>query len=348
MKFAKSATLAIAASLAFTLIAGAEPTKALLIVQNHTAVKDAAVMTAMGDLVASALDNGTLEIINPNDVVGTTQNVGPWGEKMPEASAVRLAEACEAPVLLTAAITDCARRNAGHPAVASSWAVTWVIAAKRVPGGETICAITAPYVGRKHTAKVFDAESRSILDATLRDSVSAAAGRFLAKAKNAKFKPGAIQKLQVCFVANVPGADVKIDGMSVGTASTELSEPTKVMVSKGLHNLEISYPYMEPYKVTARFDEPSTFAVNLCESAEGRRMRMEDAQFDAMIKRMLDGGATDDEVKRIRARGYANCLSASSFKIEGMPAQMTLVNGDLDNFGFGIIQGASKPDGETK
>lgn len=344
MKGVKSIALAIVAALSLGMVARADAAKALLVVQNHTAVKDAVVLTAMGDLVASALDNAAFEIINPNDVVGETQNVGPWGENMPAASAARLAEACGADVLLTAAITECSRRNVGLPAKASSYAVTWVISAKRVPGGETVCAITAPYAGRKHSAKVFDAESSAILDVALRESVSAAAGRFLAKAATCTFAPATVEKIQVCFVANVPGADVKVDGMSVGTASTNLEAPMTALVAKGVHNLEISYPYMEPYKTVARFEVPSTFAVNLHESAEGRRMRMEDTQFETTIKRVLDGGATDDEVKLVRAKGYADCLRASSIKIEGMPAQMTLVNGDLDKFGFGIIQDATKPD----
>lgn len=344
MKTGKSLALALVAALSFSMFAKGDAAKALLVVQNHTAVKDAAVMTAMGDLVASALSSSIFEIINPNDVIGETQNVGPWGEAMPAASAARLAEACGADVLLTAAITECARRNVGLPAKASSYAVTWVISAKRVPGGEAVCSITVPYISQRHSAKVFDAENTAILDVALRESASAAAGRFLAKAQNCTFSPAAVETVQVCFVANVPGADVKVDGISVGTASTDLAAPMSAMVSKGVHNLEISYPYMEPYKTIARFDAPSTFAVNLHESAEGRRMRMEDVQFEATIKRMLDGGATDDEVRLVRAKGYADCLRASSFKIEGMPAQMTLVNGDLDKFGFGIIQDATRPE----
>lgn len=347
MKLGKFFSLAFIAAAALALRADGDAVKALLVVQNHTLMKDQIALTAMGDLIAAALDNGTFAIINPNDVIGETQNVGVWGEKMPSSSAARLAESCGADVLLTASITECARRNIGVPAVAGSYAVTWVLSAKSIPDGGTICSVTAPFVGKKWTAKQLEADSASILDTTLRSSVSAAAGLFLARAQTSTFARARTGKVAVAFVANIPGADVKVDGISVGTASSDLNNPTTVMVSKGVHNLEITYPYMEPYKTVARFDDACAFAVNLVESAAGRRMRMEDTQFDATIRRLLEGGATDDDVKRIRAKGYADCLSASSFKIEGMPAKMTLVNGDLGKFGFGIIEDAAKPDSDN-
>ena len=132
----------------------ADPVKALLVVQNHSAVKDAAVLSAMGDLFVSAIGDELFEIINPNDVVGEEQNVGPWGEKMPSSSAVRLAESCGADVLLTASVTDISRRDIGAPAIAASVVVTWSVAAKRVPGGGSICSVTVPFEGRDRKSVV--------------------------------------------------------------------------------------------------------------------------------------------------------------------------------------------------
>ena len=75
--------LIAAACIAAVFSASAEPVPALLIVQNHSSVNDAAILSSMGDQFASALGSDVFEIINPNDVIGEGQNVGPWGEKMP-------------------------------------------------------------------------------------------------------------------------------------------------------------------------------------------------------------------------------------------------------------------------
>ena len=337
MKLKMLASAVAAVAFAFNALAE-DPVKALLVVQNHSAEKDIAILTAMGDQLASALGDEMFEIINPNDVVGETQNVGPWGEKMPASSGIRLAESCGADVLLTAAITDCSRRNIGSPALAQQLVVTWTVAAKRVPGGGTICSVTFLFNGKKHAVRQFADNAATIRDETLRMSVRAVATEFLAKAKTKTFVPAKVEKVAVAFVANVAGADVKIDGVSVGVAATDLIKPLSVEVSKGLHNLEVSYPFMIPYRTTARFDGPSTFAVNLRETVEGRALRRGDELLAASLERILKGGATDDDVKLITAKGYAKCLEASSFKVEGMPERLTVVGGMPDAFGLGIIQ----------
>jgi len=331
--------LSFAAIAAFGFAAFADPVKALLIVQNHSAVKDAAVLTSIGDQFASALGSDVFEIINPNDVVGENQNVGPWGEKMPAASAVRLAENCDAEVLLTAAITDCSRKDIGSPAVASAYVVSWTVAAKRVPGGSTICSVTVPYQGRKHVAHVFAEGFANIRDAALRESVQFVAAQFLAKTEGKDFSPKKdAEKVFVAFLSNVAGADVKVDGLSVGTAGTDVKTPLRIEATKGIHNLEVAYPFMLPYKTTAKLTADTTFAVNLRETPAGRELRMGDTAFAVMMERVAKGGATDDEVKLIKAKGYASFLEASSVKVEGMPEKLTLVNDKPDTFGLGIFQ----------
>lgn len=328
-----------AAAAVLGVSAFADPVKALLVVQNHSAVKDAAVLTSIGDQFASALGSDVFEVINPNDVVGENQNVGPWGEKMPSSSAVRLAESCDADVLLTAAIADCSKKDIGSPAIASAFVISWTVAAKRVPGGSTICSVTVPYQGRKHVARVFAESFANIRDEALRESVQLAAAQFLAKAEGKNFSPKkSAERVFVAFLSNVAGADVKVDGLSVGTAGTDIKAPLRVEVTKGIHNLEVVYPYMLPYKTAARFTADTTFAVNLRETPAGRELRMGDTAFAVMMERVAKGGATDDEVKLIKAKGYASFLEASSVKVEGMPEKLTLVNGKPDAFGLGIFQ----------
>lgn len=321
----------------------ADPASALLVVQNHTDVKDAAVLTSVGDQFASALGDELFEIVNPNDVIGENQNVGPWGEKMPTSSAVRLAESCGADFLLTAAITDISRRDIGAPPIAGNVVVTWSVAVKRVPSGRTVCSVTLPFEGQKQATQLLASNFQRIRDEALRESVKAAADAFLAKAKTRTFVPDKkVEHVSVAFVANLAGADVRIDGISCGTAGTDLKSPLKADVSKGVHNLEIVYPFMVPYKTVARFDVPSTFVVNLHETVEGRALRQGDQILAAALERILKGGATDDDAKLVKAKGYAKCLEASSFKIAGMPEHLTMVKGDTGAFGLGIIQEEGK------
>ena len=316
-----------------------DPPSALLVVQNHSAVKDAAVLTSIGDQFASALGDELFEIINPNDVIGENQNIGPWGEKMPSSSATRLAESCGADFLLSASVTDISRKDYGTPPIAGAIVVTWTVAVKRVPSGRTICSVTVPFEGRKQSTQLFAANLTNIRDETLRESVKSAAGSFLVKAKTRKLTPDKeAERVSVAFVANIAGADVRIDGISCGTAGMDFKSPLKTEVTKGVHNLEIVYPFMIPYKTMARFDGPSTFAVNLHETVEGRVLRQGDQILEAALDRVLKGGATDDDAKLIKAKGYAKCLEASSFKIEGMPERLTLVKGEVGSFGLGIIQ----------
>ena len=316
-----------------------DPLSALLVVQNHSAVKDAAVLTSIGDQFASALGDELFEVINPNDVIGENQNVGPWGEKMPASSAARLAESCGADFLLTASITDISHKDYGAPPIAGAVVVTWTVAVKRVPSGRTVCSVTVPFEGEKQAVQLLAANLARIRDESLRESVKSAANAFLVKAKAHKFTPAKrVERVSVAFVANLAGADVRIDGISCGTAGMDLKAPLKTEVTKGVHNLEIVYPFMIPYKTMARFDGPSTFAVNLHETVEGRALRQGDQILAAALERILKGGATDDDAKLIKAKGYAKCLEASSFKIEGMPERLTLVKGEVGSFGLGIIQ----------
>ena len=336
-RIAVSAVLTMLVSLSLV----AEPVKALLVVQSH--VKDTSpVLASVGDQFASALGDELFEVINPHDVIGENQNVGPWGEKMPVSSAVRLAETCGADILITAAISDLSTKRIGSPALAGCLVVTWSVAAKKVPGGGTVCSVTVPCEGPKHAAAMLSANAQQAFDEALRGSIKTAASAFLAKAAEKSFAPRKVETVSVAFVANVAGADVKIDGVSRGIASTDVYRPLAVEVSKGLHNIEIAYPFMLPYSTTALLDGPSTFAVNLQESPGGRTMRMEDKAFDAAVERLVRGGAVDDDAKLVKAKGYAKCLEMSSFNIEGMPERLTMVKGESGSFGLGIIQEESK------
>ena len=143
-----------------------------------------------------------------------------------------------------------------------------------------------------------------------------------------------IKLIEVAFGCNFPGADVSIDGVSYGTAGTIGEAPLKVKVSDGLHNVKISYPYTTPFEVRAKLQEGTTFMVVLRENEEGRKIRKEDKHFDALMDRIEKSGATDDQVRLLRARGYGEYLSSSYTRIKGMPQVLSMRDCEMPDFGL--------------
>lgn len=132
-------------------------------------------------------------------------------------------------------------------------------------------------------------------------------------------------------MANVAGANVRIDGVSYGTAGPK---PRAFAVSKGLHNLEVAYPGLIGFKDVVKIQAETTFDIRLAPTAEGNAMRKKDALFAATMDRIEKSGATDDLVRELVAKGYARYLSVSHTQIEGMPRSLTLRNSVLPSPGF--------------
>ncbi|MBP5787841.1 MAG: PEGA domain-containing protein, partial [Kiritimatiellae bacterium] len=129
--------------------------------------------------------------------------------------------------------------------------------------------------------------------------------------------------LAVAFSANVAGANVRVDGVSHGTIG---SEPVLIKLSPGLHNLEIAYPGLVGFKDRVKIREGITFAVTLGLTPEGAVARRRDALFGQLMDRLEKSGATDDLVRELVARGYAQYLTASHAQLDGMPQSLVLEN----------------------
>lgn len=309
-------------------------TKAVLIVQNHTGEAETPfALSTLGDWLQTALGAGAFAVVNPHDAIGTEQNVGPWGEKMPESSAVRLAENLEAPVLLTASVTSARVREIGGTDPGVQAVLEFTLSAKSVPGGEGVAAVTA--------------EGRSVKESSALAFVRKAANTWSEVAKEAAFSaakalqeeyakaggaaPVAAETVRVAFSANVPGANVRIDGVSYGTAGPEART---FAVTKGLHNLEVAYPGLEGFKDLVKIQDETTFEIRLALTAAGEAARKKDALFAATMERMEKSGATDDLVRELVARGYGQYLATSHTQIEGMPQSISLKNASLPSLGL--------------
>lgn len=315
-------------------IQNGEPVDAVLVVQNHASDEFQKPLSNLGDQLSAALSGELFNIIDPNDAIGNEQNRGPWGEDLPLSSATRLAENLDAKALVTAAVGEASVVGFGAPARVQAARMKLTLSAKRLPKGANVAAVTVTETSRKMTPDALAQNADAVYAELVERLVEKAAAEFLEKCSHVAWSDVVLKTIEVAFGCNFPGADVSIDGVSYGTAGTIGQPPLRVRVSDGLHNLKISYPYTLPFEVRAKFQEGTTFMVVLRENDEGRRIRKEDRYFDTLMARIEASGATDDQVRLIRARGYGRYLSSSYTRIEGMPQVLSMRDCEMPDFGL--------------
>ena len=309
-------------------------TKAVLVVQNHTGGEETPfALATLGDWLQTALGAGTFAVVNPHDAIGTEQNTGPWGEQMPETSAVRLAESLDAPVLLTASVTSARVREIGGTDPGVQAVLEFTLSAKAVPGGNGVASVTAAARSKKESsALAFDRKAANTWSEVAKEAAFSAAKALQEEyAKAGAVPPPAAETVRVAFSANVPGANVRIDGVSYGVAGPEARA---FSVTKGVHNLEVAYPGFAVFKDRIKIQDETTFEIRLALTAEGEAARKKDALFAATMDRMEKSGATDDLVRDLVAKGYGQYLTASHTRIEGMPQSVALQNASLPSLGL--------------
>ena len=310
--------------------AGGKKTKALLVVQNHGGSAETTLLhRQIGDWIASALGAGAFAVVDPHDLIGTTQNVGPWGETMPLASATSLAEQIGAEVLLTASVSDVHVRRVGgtDPGVVAVADLT--LSAKAVPGGESLASVNYSARSAKQPDEEFlRANAGAIWSAVAKEAAYGAAPALQAEwAKRTAPEPAAVP-VRVRFSSSVSGANLRIDGTSRGTLGPQ---PLELAVSPGVHNLEISYPGMVPFEEAALFRDGASFEISFAFTPEAAAAAKRDELFATLLERARKSGLTDDLVRETVAAGYARYLSASHTRLDGMPQT---IGGDAPSLGL--------------
>ena len=320
-------------------VAAANRTRALLVVQQHGGTAETGLyLQQLGDWLASALGSSPFAVVNPHDVVGTTQNIGRWGEKMPEASAVELAAKIGTPVLLTASVTDARLRKVRGTDPGVQAVMEFTLSAKAVPGGEQLASVNATARSKKVSGEIaFNENAADYWSEVAKKGAYGAAPALCEeweKGRGGDAGRAVATSVRAFFAANVPGANVRLDGVSYGTVGTE---PLAVAVTPGLHNLEIAYPGMESFRDVAMIQEGSSFVTVLRLTDEAAARAKGDAYFAAILERANKSGLTDDMVREIVAKGYAQYLSQSHAQIEGMPQTLD-IGGNAPSLG---LDGAS-------
>ena len=314
--------LALAADMAF-----ADPVKALLVVQNHAGADGIVKLSNLATRLSAALSGDVFAVIDPNDAVGEDLNRNDRGETMPLSSATRAAENLGARALITASLDDISEVSVGAPPLAKKISVTMTLQVKHVPSGAAACeGVELTVQSDQKTVADFAQNQKAVYNGLMSSVCRKVAKQFLTNPRVAGIKWESAQKVMVAFGCNYPGADVSIDGVSYGTAGTVGEAPLQVPVSPGIHNLTVSYPFAQPYKVQANFMANSTYMISLQPTEEGRRRSKDDAYFAQLLDRAAKSGATDDFCRSERAKGYAKYLSSSHTRIEGMPQVLTKWN----------------------
>ena len=298
---------------------GAEPIDALLVVRNN----DAEFMGSLADIgvgLSSALSGSQFAVIDPKDVAEEGIDTGVWGGGLATASAVRLAEACDAQVLLTATVDSSDTEDFGNPPVARRLSIKITLQAKRLPKGATIASADASGMTEKHLIDEYRRNEKKIKHDLVSSVVAEASERFLEACRGPLSRlPDTEGRVEVAFGCNLPGASLVVDGSSRGTLPSSGEAPLRLHFSPGLHRVEVELAGMETFRTQAKFEGGTTFLVVLRENEEGRARRMDDERFATAMDRLRESGKTDDAAKLVKAEGYGKYLSASHVRVEGMP-----------------------------
>ena len=251
-------------------IAGDKPVKALLVVQNHVSDDFKKPLSDIGDRLDAALSGEIFGIIDPNNNVGGSLNRSPWGENMPETSATRLAENLGAKVLITASVGEASVADIGNPMVAQQVRMTLTLSAKWVPSGAGFAAVTVTEKTVPVTPEVLAGSTESVYSDLVGKLVAKASAQFLEKVAKAARLADEPEKITVFFGCNVLGADVEVDGLSLGSC------PGQFSVTPGVHAICVSYPpYYHEFKKQAKMTENGQiFAVVLQINPAGEKQRL--------------------------------------------------------------------------
>ena len=287
-----------------------ESRRVALVVQNHTSDAPTLPMAAFADTLASRLSGSTIRIVNPHNVIGVNQNRSATGEAMPEASAQEIGRMLGADGVVTAAIQEFTGEDIGVPAVAHTLKVRLALNLADAATGETVCGVDGVEFSKNYTAEKVNSGTATLYEGLMHAAAAKGAEKLLAKVAASGWTPAKADVAHVNFTCNIQGADVKIDGVAMGTV------PAMIEVPKGVHNLVVEYPFCVPYATKAFFSDGQTYNIVLQLDATGRERFKSEALFAETLDRIRKTGATDDYVRRTLADGTAQYWKNSGVKID--------------------------------
>ena len=300
-------------SLAIAIIsfaAFAAPRRVALVVQNHTSDAPTLPTAAFADTLTARLSGETLRVVNPHNVIGVNQNRSAQGEVMPSASAQEIGRMLNVEGVVTASILEFTGEDIGVPPIAHKLKVRLALNLADAATGETICGVDGVEFSKNYTTEKLQANTATLYEELMHGAAAICASQLLAKVSMSEWKPEVAEVAHVNFTCNIPGADVKVDGVAYGTI------PAMVALPKGVHNLLVEYPFCVSYATTAFFTEGQTYNVVLQLDAMGKERFKNEVLLAETIDRLRQTGATDDYVRRVLADGTSEYWKNSAVNIK--------------------------------
>lgn len=244
------------------------PVTTVLVVRNHSGVNVDMPLPALADTLTARLSGGGLRIVNPFTAVGLDNDGTVSGGTAPEPSALELARGLGADAVVTADITEFLDTALGNPAILHQYSIGLSLNLADSATGAAVCGETVRVTSPKYTTGQVEVNGQTYRSTLLNAAAEECVGKLLANPAVRELRPA--QTVTVFFGCNVLGADVEVDGLSLGTCPGEFS------VSPGVHTVRVSYPpYYHEFKKQAKFGEKGqTFAVVLQVNPEGEKQRM--------------------------------------------------------------------------
>ncbi len=301
-----------------------------LIVQNH--VQDPAYrdkLLGLADYLAADLADRGIRCIIPENAMGVNQNKGPNGEDLTGSSAKGQSQALAAECFLTASIRSFTTTRRGTPPMQVVVPVLRMTlnasdsSTAAVGAGESV-TITLP----PQTLQNYETNKEDFYQTVLESAASQCAEKLAAKVRARTIATTPVLAT-VSFTCNVPGADVRIDGFSYGTA------PLGIRIPVGVHDVEILYPFCVPYRARANVQDGQRYNVNLEMTEMGRARYKDMTLFAEIIDRIRKTGATDDYVRRVLADGQSDFLKDSHFRWDGALQTLTIERDGVPPVVFG-------------
>ena len=286
----------------------AAPNRVALVVQNHTSNAPELPMAAFADTLTAQLSGDVFRVVNPQNIIGVTQNRMAQGETMPEMSAQEIGRILNAEGVVTASILEFTKEEIGVPAIAYTLKVRLSLSLADATTGEAVCGINSVEFSKNYTAEKVKADAMTVYESLLHTAAAKTAEKLIEKVKATEWTPVQVKRVMVYFGCNVLGADVQLDGLSYGTC------PAQIAVTPGVHTLLVSYPpYYFDYKRKVNFNtDGQTYAVVMQITPDGEKQRRSGELFkkqksliDAELSRYKKAGAIEDYVKKTIADGIS-------------------------------------------
>ena len=144
-------------------VAAPSPRMVALIVQNHAAQGTLIPMLALSDALTARLSGRGLQVINPYNAVGETENRTPAGESLPKASALELARALGAQGAVTASVLEFLDSTLGTPPIAHQYSIRVAFNLADAKTGAAVCGETIKVKSPKYTVAQHTANRQEYL-----------------------------------------------------------------------------------------------------------------------------------------------------------------------------------------